>query len=212
MADQPLIAILDYGIGNLHSAHKGFDHAGADARLTADRGLIAEAAGVVLPGVGAFRPCMEALQASGLDEVALEVIGRGTPFFGICIGMQLLCAGSEESPGCAGLGVFEQTVVRLPDGVKHPQMQWNVLDRRAPEHPMFAGQPAEAWMYFVHSFAAEDGPDVVATCDYGGPLVAAVARDDLWAVQFHPEKSGENGLRMLESFVTLAGDRAGVVA
>ncbi len=212
MGEQPLIAILDYGIGNLHSAHKGFDHAGADARLTADRGLIAEAAGVVLPGVGAFRPCMEALRAAGLDEIALEVIGRGTPFFGICIGMQLLCTGSEESPGCDGLGVFEQTVVRLPAGVKHPQMQWNVLDRREPEHPMFAGLPDEAWMYFVHSFAAEPGADIVATCDYGTPLVAAVARDDLWAVQFHPEKSGENGLRMLESFVTLAADRAGVVA
>ena len=153
---------------------------------------------------------MEALRSSGLDDIALEVIERGTPFFGICIGMQLLCAGSEESPGCDGLGVFDQTVVRIPEGVKHPQMQWNVLDRREPVHPMFTGQPDEAWMYFVHSFAVEDGPNVVATCDYGAPLVAAVARDDLWAVQFHPEKSGENGLRMLESFVTLAADRAGV--
>ena len=102
-------------------------------------------------------------------------------------------ASGEESPGCDGLGVFEQTVVRLPGGVKHPQMQWNVLDRRRPDHPMFAGQPAETWMYFVHSFAAEDSADVVATCDYGAPLVAAVARDDLWAVQFHPEKSGRTG-------------------
>ena len=201
---RPLIAVLDYGIGNLHSAHKGFEHAGADTRLTADRGLIAEADGVVLPGVGAYGPCMAALRATGLDEVALERIDSGVPFFGICIGMQLMFAGSEEAPGVDGLGVFDRQVVAIPDIVKRPQMQWNVIDRRV-EHHMFDGLPDEAWVYFVHSFAAADGDDVVATCNYGTDLVAAVARDNVWAAQFHPEKSGTNGIQILRNFVTAAG-------
>ena len=201
---RPLIAVLDYGIGNLHSAHKGFEHAGADTRLTADRGLIEAADGVVLPGVGAYGPCMAALQASGLDEVAVGRIEAGVPFFGICIGMQLLFAGSDEAPGVAGLGVFDRQVRGIPSTVKRPQMQWNVLDRRV-THLMFDGLPDEAWVYFVHSYAADDGADVVATCDYGTDLVAAVARDHVWAAQFHPEKSGTNGIRILANFVAAAG-------
>ena len=201
---RPLIAVLDYGIGNLHSAHKGFEHAGADTRLTADRGLIEAADGVVLPGVGAYGPCMAALRASGLDEVAVGRIEAGVPFFGICIGMQLLFAGSDEAPGVAGLGVFDRQVRGIPSTVKRPQMQWNVLDRRV-THLMFDGLPDEAWVYFVHSYAADDGADVVATCDYGTDLVAAVARDHVWAAQFHPEKSGTNGIRILANFVAAAG-------
>lgn len=212
MGERPLIAVLDYGIGNLHSAQKGFEHAGADTRLTADPGLVADAAGVVLPGVGAFGPCVDALRTTGLADIALDVIERGTPFFGICIGMQLLFAGSDEDPGHEGLGVFDRRIVAIPDTVKRPQMQWNVVDRTVAGHPMFSGLPAEPWMYFVHSYAAEPGPDVIATCDYGSPLVAAVARDHVWAVQFHPEKSGTNGLRILANFVTVAADRAGVAA
>jgi len=199
---RPLIAILDYGIGNLHSANKGFERAGADARLTSDRGLIREAAGVVLPGVGAFEPCMRALRSSGLDEVALERIEADVPFFGICIGMQVLFSESQEAPGCAGLGVIERSVRLIPGHVKRPQMQWNVIDTSASTHPMFAGLPAQTWVYFVHSYVAEHGPDVIATCSYGADLVAAVARDHLWAAQFHPEKSGVNGIRILENFVS----------
>ena len=201
---RPLIAVLDYGIGNLHSAHKGFEHAGADTRLTADRGLIEAADGVVLPGVGAYGPCMAALRASGLDEVAVGRIEAGVPFFGICIGMQLLFAGSDEAPGVAGLGVFDRQVRGIPSTVKRPQMQWNVLDRRV-THLMFDGLPDEAWVYFVHSYSADDGADVVATCDYGADLVAAVTRDHVWAAQFHPEKSGTNGIRILANFVAAAG-------
>ncbi len=197
---RPLIAVLDYGIGNLHSAQKGFEHVGADTRLTADRGLIADADGVVLPGVGAFAPCMAALGRTGLDDAALSVIDAGRPFLGICIGMQVLFAGSDEAPGCSGLGVFDRSVRLLSGDVKRPQMQWNVLDRRV-EHPLLAHLGADPWVYFVHSYAAEDGDDVVATCEYGSPVVAAVAREHLWAVQFHPEKSGANGLRMLSNFV-----------
>ncbi len=201
---RPLIAILDYGIGNLHSAQKGFDHAGADARLTSDPGLIADAVGVVLPGVGAFGPCMSALHSKGLDRVAVERIHAGVPFFGICIGMQVLFTGSEEAPGVSGLGVFEREVGLIPGDVKRPQMQWNIIERRVDGHPMFAGLPDASWAYFVHSYTAADGPDVIATCDYGAHIVAAVARDNVWAAQFHPEKSGTVGLRILANFVETA--------
>lgn len=202
--NQPRLAILDYGIGNLHSALKGFDHAGADVRLTAEAADIEAADGVVLPGVGAFGPCIEALRNRGLDEVALERVASGIPFFGICIGMQLLFGSSEEAGGHVGLGVFDRRIVRIPDGVKRPQMQWNVLEYVDAGHRMFAGLGDDAWMYFVHSYSAEPGDDVLATCAYGGDLVAAVARDNVWACQFHPEKSGRNGIRILENFVAAA--------
>lgn len=206
-SDRPLLAILDYGIGNLHSAQKGFEHVGADARLTSDRGLIADAAGVVLPGVGAFEPCMDALVTTGLDEAALDAIGAGTPFMGICIGMQVLYSASEEAPGRGGLGVLDGVVRLIPGEVKRPQMQWNVLERKV-EHPMFVGLPDEAWVYFVHSYAVPDGDDVIAVCDYGADLAAAVARENVWAAQFHPEKSSANGMRVLENFVAVTRDPA----
>ena len=196
----PLVAVLDYGIGNLASAQKALVRVGADARLTADAALAADAAGVVLPGVGSFGPCMAALRSTGLDAVALAAIESGVPFLGICVGMQLLYAGSEESPGVEGLGVLGGTVRRLPEGEKHPQMQWNVLEvRGAPA--MVAGLARPTWVYFVHSYAPEMGPHVVATCDYGGPVAAAVERGCLWATQFHPEKSGATGLALLANFV-----------
>jgi glutamine amidotransferase len=198
-----LIAVLDYGIGNLRSAQKALEHVGADARLTADAALVRDAAGVVLPGVGAFGRCMQALGDTRLDELAVEAVDSGRPFLGICVGMQLLYEGSEESPGVAGLGLLPGTVRRLPDRVKRPQMQWNRLDVVRPS-PMFTGLDDPAWVYFVHSFAAETGDDVVATCDYGGPVTAAVERGSLWATQFHPEKSAHNGLRLLAGFVTAA--------
>ncbi len=202
MISRPLVAIVDYGIGNLHSAQKGFEHAGADARLTADRGLISDAAGVVLPGVGAFAPCMAALGRTGLDEAAVAAAGSGRPFMGICVGMQVLFAGSDEAPGTSGLGVFDRMVRWIPGPVKRPQMQWNVL-RRSRAHPMLDGLDDPIWAYFVHSLAPEtpDAEDVVATCDYGGPVVAAVARGSVWAAQFHPEKSSRVGLRILANFV-----------
>ena len=205
MTGRPLVAILDYGIGNLHSAQKGFEHAGADARLTADLGLIRAADGVVLPGVGAFAPCMTALGRTGLDEAAVDAVGSGRPFMGICVGMQVLFAGSDEAPGVSGLGVFDRMVRWIPGPVKRPQMQWNVLDRSR-DHPMLADLADPIWVYFVHSLAPEtpDGTDVVATCDYGGPVVAAVARDNVWAAQFHPEKSARVGLRILANFVAAA--------
>jgi glutamine amidotransferase len=198
-----LIAVLDYGIGNLRSAQKALEHVGAEARLTADPGLVRAAAGVVLPGVGNFGRCMEALEDRGLDELAIECACSGRPFLGVCVGMQMLYQGSEETPEVPGLSVLPGTVRLLPDTVKRPQMQWNVLERRG-DSGLLAGLPDPIWVYFVHSYASDSDGHVVATCDYGGPVVAAVEQGALWATQFHPEKSGATGMRILANFVTRA--------
>ncbi len=197
---RPVVAVLDYGIGNLRSAQKALERVGANAVLTADSAVAAGADGVVLPGVGAFGRCMQALRDTGLDRAAHDAVDRGTPFLGICVGLQLLFEASEEDPGVEGLGILAGVVRRLPEGVKHPQMQWNTLDLVG-QPPLFAGLPDPVWVYFVHSYAPEDGPYTVARCDYGGPVVAAVERDHLWAMQFHPEKSGTAGLAVLANWV-----------
>jgi len=202
----PLLAVLDYGIGNLRSAQKALEHVGADARLTADLGLIADAAGIVLPGVGAFGRCIEALRDAGLADVAAEAAaaagGGGRPFLGVCVGLQMLFDGSDENPDAAGLGVVAGRVHLLSDTVKRPQMQWNQVAWTAGS-ALATGQPEPCWMYFVHSFAAvpDDPADVAGTCDYGGPVTAAIERGRLWATQFHPEKSADNGLHLLGAFV-----------
>ena len=194
-----MIAVLDYGIGNLRSAEKALQKVGARAALTSDPAEVDAAAGVVLPGVGHVGRCLEALRESGLEEPARAAIDAGKPFIGICVGMQMLYDGSEEAPDVKGMGVLPGMVRLLPEGVKRPQMQWNRLDHRPT--PMLDGLDDPVWMYFVHSYAPEMSDDVVATCDYGGPVVAAVQRDNLWATQFHPEKSGTAGLRLLANFV-----------
>jgi glutamine amidotransferase len=208
-----VIAVLDYGIGNLRSAEKALQRQGADARLVTDPAEAATADGVVLPGVGSFGRCMEALVESGLDQAARLAVADGVPFLGICVGMQLLYDGSDESPGVVGLGVLPGVVRRLPDGVKRPQMQWNRLIQRAADPllagPAFEGPDADPWVYFVHSYAAPLGDEVIATCDYGGPVAAMVARDRLWATQFHPEKSGPTGLALLANFTALVAATAG---
>ncbi|MDQ6927508.1 MAG: imidazole glycerol phosphate synthase subunit HisH [Actinomycetota bacterium] len=196
-----MIAVVDYGIGNLRSAQKALQRVGADAELTADPEVIEGAAGVVLPGVGAFGRCMEALRNAGLEQVAKTVIDSGVPFLGICVGMQMLFERSEENPGIPGMGVIDGEVRRLPDGVKRPQMQWNILERRR-DSGMLDGLGEGPWVYFVHSFAPGSHEHAIATCDYGGPVVAAVERGNVWATQFHPEKSGAAGLRLLANFVS----------
>jgi glutamine amidotransferase len=198
--ERPLVAVLDYGIGNLRSAQKALERVGADARLTADESIVRDAAGVVLPGVGAFGRCMDALERTGLASIAKETATGDVPFLGICIGMQLLYDESEENPGRPGLGVLPGTVRRLPEGVKHPQMQWNTLAVRNGSS-LFDGLPDPAWFYFVHSFAPDDFANASATCDYGGAVVAAVERANVAAMQFHPEKSAANGLHVLANFV-----------
>ncbi|MGH8979982.1 MAG: imidazole glycerol phosphate synthase subunit HisH [Acidimicrobiales bacterium] len=197
------IAVLDYGIGNLRSAERALTHVGAAARLVTDPDDVAGAAGVVLPGVGAFGSAAAALEHTGLGDAAWRAIRDGVPFLGICVGLQLLYSASEESPGVAGLGVFEGTVRRLDAKMKVPQMQWNSLRRRR-ESAILEGTGEAPWVYFVHSYAPdpdEAAEETVATCDYGGPVVAALQARNVWAVQFHPEKSGATGLRILSNFV-----------
>jgi glutamine amidotransferase len=203
-----VIAVLDYGIGNLRSAEKALQRAGGEARLVTEAADADGADGIVLPGVGAFGRCMEALRATGLDKAALNAIERGVPFLGICVGMQMLYGGSDEDPDVPGLGVLPGRVRLLPGGVKRPQMQWNRLDLVRPDDPLLQGLGAEPWVYFVHSYAVEATDDVIATCQYGGPVTAAIGRPALWATQFHPEKSSATGLRLLANFVAVATGRS----
>jgi len=203
---RPKVAVLDYGIGNLRSAQRGLERAGADAHLTADPDEIAAADGVVLPGVGAFGACMKALADTGLDVEARKAAASGRPFLGICVGMQLLYEASEESPGVEGLGILPGVIRWLPDTVKRPQMQWNVIATATGPggavHPLMRGMDG-AWLYFVHSLSADDQAHAIATTDYGTTVVAASARDNVMATQFHPEKSDKAGLRLLQNYVSL---------
>jgi len=196
------IAVLDYGIGNLASAQKALVHLGAPARLVDEPADVADARGVVLPGVGNFGRCAQALHETGLGDAAREAIDRGTPFFGVCVGFQLLYERSEESPGARGLGVLAGEVRRIPAGVKCPQMQWNQLVRREGRASgQLAGLGESPWVYFVHSYAPPAGEETVALCEYGGPIAAAAERANIWGAQFHPEKSGAVGLGILANFV-----------
>jgi glutamine amidotransferase len=199
------IAVIDYGIGNLRSAEKALQHLGADARLTSDASEIAGAQAVVLPGVGAFGACMRALRASGLEAVTKEAATDGRPFLGICIGMQMLFDGSEESPDVAGLGIVSGRVTLLPTTVRLPQMGWNTLTVTA-DSLLCAGLGAGDWLYFVHSYAPEptDASVVAAWCEYGRRFAAAIEAGPVWATQFHPEKSGAVGLALLRNFVEAA--------
>jgi glutamine amidotransferase len=208
---QPVIAVLDYGIGNLRSAEKALQKVGGDARLTRDPAFVASADAVVLPGVGAFGACMDALRGAGLEEVVYDAVDSGKPFLGICVGMQMLFTSSEEDLDARGLDLISGTVKWIPPGVKRPQMQWNKLVFTQRDDPMFDGEllrDAEdgSWVYFVHSLhgVPMDPSLVAATCDYGGTLNAAFRQENVFATQFHPEKSGASGLALLENFVKAA--------
>ena len=203
---KPLIAVLDYGIGNLRSAQKGLQFVGADARLTNDIKLIAEADAVVLPGVGNFGACMTALREAGLEESVHAAIATSRPFLGICVGMQMLFESSEESPGVTGLGIVGGDIRWLPDGVQKPQMQWNQL-KIIKQDELFSGLEQNPWMYFVHSLSVVpiDDSVVVANCNYGIDLVAAIRLNNIFATQFHPEKSATEGLKILQNFVATCG-------
>ena len=194
----PRIAVLDYGIGNLPSVRKSLERSGAEAFVTNDVAEIAAADSVILPGVGAMGRCMEALDSYGLRNAVLDTIASGRPFLGICVGMQMLHAGSEEFGGVEGLGYFSGTVVLLPDTVKRPQMQWNVVRSLRPNILLEGlNQP---WMYFVHSFAPEPHSDVVGVCDYGTEISCVVERGNVMGTQFHPEKSSASGMALLANF------------
>ena len=209
--NRPVIAVLDYGIGNLRSAEKALEKVGGDAHLTRDPKFVASADAVVLPGVGAFGACMDALRGAGLEEVVYDAVDSGKPFLGICVGMQMLFTSSEEDLDARGLDIISGTVKWIPPGVKRPQMQWNKLVFTQRDDPMFDGEllrDAEggSWVYFVHSLhgVPMDPSLVAATCDYGGTLNAAFRQENVFATQFHPEKSGASGLALLENFVKAA--------
>lgn len=198
----PLVAVLDYGIGNLRSAQKALARVGADARLTTDPGLVADADAVVLPGVGAFGACMRALRTAGLEDVVRVAVASGRPFLGICVGMQMLFDRSDEDAADPGLGIIPGAVRWITDALPRPQMQWNQL-HLVHDDPLFAGLGDAPWVYFVHSLHAEpvDPVVVAATCDYGGTVNAVFRTGNVVATQFHPEKSGAVGLAMLRNFV-----------
>jgi imidazole glycerol-phosphate synthase subunit HisH len=205
------LAVLDYGMGNLRSAEKALEHVGARVDVTSDHERVRAADGVVLPGVGAFPKAMGEVRRLGLDELVAERLAAGTPVLGICLGMQLLFERSTELGGAEGLGLLEGTVTELEaNGLKVPQIGWNPVEwRRGCE--LNEGLPEPCAFYHVHSFAPRAVHDdaVLGTAVYGSAFVSAVARPPLYGVQFHPEKSGPDGLRLLGNFVRVcSGVRA----
>ncbi len=200
------IAVIDYGIGNLHSAQKALRSLGVEAVLTDSSAIIKGASAVVLPGVGNFGACMSAIRERGLDVDVGDVVASGKPFLGICVGMQMLFDSSDEAEGVPGLGIIPGVVSYLPSDVRRPQMQWNELIVSR-DDPVLAGEGEPQWVYFVHSLAAhpEDVRHVAATVNYGGTTTAACRQDNVLAMQFHPEKSGTTGLAMLKRWLTSEG-------
>jgi glutamine amidotransferase len=197
-----VIAILDYGMGNLRSVEKALEHVGAPSVRTADHEVVRDAEAVVLPGVGAFRKAMEAVRARGLDELVRERVDAGVPVIGLCLGMQLLFEESTELGGATGIGVLRGSVRALDTGgLKVPQIGWNPVAWQR-ESPLTDGLSQPTPMYHVHSFSAhpEDPEDVLGTAEYGGEFVTAVSRGNVFGVQFHPEKSGAAGLKLLQNF------------
>jgi glutamine amidotransferase len=210
-----MIAIVDYGRGNLWSVQNGFAQVGAQVQVSADPEVIARADGVVFPGVGAFRDCMHNLQARGLESVLRDVIGAGRPVLAICVGMQVLLTDSEEFGLSQGLGIITGHVRRFPEAqaaqnprLKVPHMGWNQLRMRR-SCPLLEGIPDGAFTYFVHSYyAVPAAPDVVvASTEYGLDFAAVLWRDNLYATQFHPEKSHTYGLRLLHNFALLSQEK-----
>ncbi len=199
-----MIAIIDYDAGNIKSVEKSVKRYEQDVVLTRDAEVLRTADKVILPGVGAFGDAMDKLKKYGLDTVIHEVIASGKPFLGICLGLQLLFEESEETPGVKGLGVLKGKIVRIPEvGLKVPHIGWNSL-KFEKETPLFAGLSDGAYVYFVHSFYLKAEEDIViASTEYATHIHAAVAKDNVFACQFHPEKSSEVGLRILENFVNM---------
>jgi glutamine amidotransferase len=205
-----VIALIDYGSGNLRSAHKALVQVGANVRIVKRPEEMANARAVVLPGVGAFDDCVNALQKQELLEASRKFIQSGRPFLGICVGYQALFEKSEEFNSCAaGLGIFRGKVVRFAEkpGLKIPQIGWNRIELANGDCPMFRGIPSGSFVYFVHSFfpRPDDQSIVASRTTHGEAFASSVWRDNVYATQFHPEKSQKVGLQLLKNFVELAG-------
>jgi imidazole glycerol phosphate synthase glutamine amidotransferase subunit len=205
-----MIGILDYEAGNLGSVTNAFRFLEVPARVVTKPDELRGVEAMVLPGVGAFGDCLQKLRAHGFEEPVKKWIAGGRPFLGICVGLQALYEGSEESPDVPGLGVFPGRIRRFTEqpGLKIPQIGWNSVRQSNRDCPLFPGIPDEAYFYFVHSYRAEaTGPEVVGVTDYGGPFGAVVWRDNVMAIQFHPEKSQKVGLMLLQNFADWAYER-----
>lgn len=202
----PVVGILDYGVGNLRSVEKGLGKVGVDARLCSDADGLSAFDGLILPGVGAFGDAMDSLKALGMDEAIKAYITTGRHLMGICLGMQLLLGYSEEHGHNDGLGVVPGGCLRLPDTVKVPHMGWNAVDTRGGV-ALFRGLEGGERFYFVHSyFCAPSDPEwVIGATSYGMEFASAIGKDNVWGLQFHPEKSSTLGLRILENFGRMIG-------
>ena len=203
-----MVAIIDYDAGNIKSVEKAVNALGYEAVVTRDRSSILNAEHVILPGVGAFGDAMKKLHSYGLVEVIREVAANRTPFLGICLGLQLMFESSEEAPGVEGLSLLKGRIIRLPDteDLKIPHIGWNSLKYPNPGR-LFAGIPEDSYVYFVHSYYLQAGePEIVkATTEYGALVHASVEKENVFACQFHPEKSSEVGMKILENFLKIEG-------
>lgn len=202
-----MIAIIDYDAGNIKSVEKALQKLGVEVVITKEAKEILQADKVILPGVGAFGDAMSNLKKYGLDEVIYQVVEKGTPFLGICLGLQLLFERSDETPGVAGLGILKGEILRIPekDDLKIPHMGWNSLHLQN-QGRLFEGLSEQSYVYFVHSYylKAEEEEIVKATTDYSVNIHASVEKDNVFACQFHPEKSSDVGLQILKNFVELS--------
>lgn len=202
-----MIAIIDYGAGNIQSVYKALKFIGADCKVTSDKDEILNADGAILPGVGSFGDAMDTMTKRGIRDTIIEYTKSGKPFLGICLGLQLLFPESEETPGVKGLGIFKGTITKIPNQnrtLKIPHMGWNNISIKQ-KNGIFKDIEGEPYVYFVHSFylKAQDKDIVAATTQYGVEIDAAVQKGNIIATQFHPEKSGEVGLKMLKNFVEM---------
>lgn len=201
-----MIAIIDYGAGNIQSVSKALAHIGCEAFITRDKDKILKADGAVLPGVGSFGDTMDTMNEYGIKDTVIEYINSGKPFLGICLGLQLLFPKSEESPDAKGLGIFDGSITKIPsgEGLKIPHIGWNSLDIKKSDG-LFKGIGKNPYVYFVHSYFlnASDKSIVSAQTEYGVTIDAAVEKGNVFATQFHPEKSGETGLKILRNFADI---------
>lgn len=202
-----MIAIIDYGAGNIQSIYKALKFIGADCKVTSDKDEILKADGAILPGVGSFGDAMDTMTKRGIKDTIIEYTKSGKPFLGICLGLQLLFPESEETPGVKGLDIFKGTITKIPNQnrtLKIPHMGWNNISIKQ-KNGIFKDIEGEPYVYFVHSFylKAQDKDIVAATTQYGVEIDAAVQKGNIIATQFHPEKSGEVGLKMLKNFVEM---------